>query len=227
MQARRWLVAFALLFLVTVPVQAGIFFNRHAKAKSADVPALVTALRTEQDERKRAAAAEKLRQYDPNAHPEIVPALVDAAMGDPKSGVRLEALQTLARYRPVSPQAGWALEQATVKDESMRVRFQARSLLWQYRMAGYRSPKADSPAARGPATRREPPLAAPAEAPAGTQGATVIAPASEAVSASGARPTYSRRVVTPRPTSSPLPPSTAEPPLLPKEGDGPDIKPPR
>src|SRR5262249_56649337 len=95
--------------------------------------------------------------------PTIVPALVDALMTDPKPGVRSEAAQSLSKLRPVSKEAGWALEQAVAKDASMRVRLQARSALLHYHLAGYRVGKEAAPA---PATTQsaEPPLAAPADA---------------------------------------------------------------
>ncbi len=142
------------------PAWAGIF-SKHSKINPAErVPALIASLRAEPDERKRTAAAEELRQYDPSMFPEIIPSLADAAQHDPKSGVRMEAIQSLAKLRPVSQRAGAAIEQAT-HDDSMRVRLQARTLLWQYHLAGYHGSK--TPDIGVPATTihtEEPPLAA-------------------------------------------------------------------
>jgi len=152
--------------LVTMagPAWAGLF-SKHKPNPAERVPTLIATLRAEPDERKRASAAEELRQYDPNMFPEIVPTLADIALRDPKSSVRLEAIQSLAKLRPVSQRAGSALEQAT-HDESGRVRFQARTLLWQYHLAGYRGGKTPDASGPGNAIRtEEPPLATPTEAP--------------------------------------------------------------
>src|SRR5262249_51646967 len=107
------------------------------------------------------------RHYDPKAFPEIVPVLVDIGLNDAKTGVRLEAVQSLGKLRPVSQQAGWALEQAVEKDSSMRVRLQARSLLIQYHLSGYRRSKnPDMPAPNGNHVKtEEPPLAVPPAEP--------------------------------------------------------------
>ena len=66
------------------------------------VPELILTLKTESDERKRAQAAEELREYDARTFTEIVPVLVDVLHNDKKSNVRLEALNSLSRLRPVS-----------------------------------------------------------------------------------------------------------------------------
>src|SRR6266851_1381773 len=145
--------------VIARPAHAGIF-SKHTKASPAErVPILIATLRAESDEHKRSAAAEELRQYDPAMFPEIIPSLADAAQHDPKSGVRMEAIQSLAKLRPVSQRAGAAIEQAT-HDESMRVRLQARTLLWQYHLAGYHGSKTPDIAmpANGIHTE-EPPLA--------------------------------------------------------------------
>jgi hypothetical protein len=151
--------------LMARPAEAGIF-SKHSKVNPADrVPALIATLRSDADERKRSSAAEELRQYDPAMFPEIIPTLADVAQHDPKSGVRIDALQSLAKLRPVSQRAGAAIEQAT-HDDTMRVRMQARTLLWQYHLAGYhgsKTPDVDVP----PATihTEEPPLAGQTELP--------------------------------------------------------------
>src|SRR5205085_8876672 len=110
------------------------------------------------DENKRARAAEELRQYDPAAFPDIVPVLIDVLVNDKKPAVRAEAAQSLGKLRPVSQQAGQALEYALTKDPSMRVRLQARSALMQYHWSGYRSAsKKDAPPP--PLESKEPPPA--------------------------------------------------------------------
>lgn len=163
---RPWMIlAVGLTAALARPASAGIFFNRHPKVDPAEqVPALVTALRTETDERKRADAAGRLREFDPASYPEIVPVLLDALQHDQKAGVRVEALQSLARIRPVSPDVGQALEQAAEHDSSFRVRIQARASLVQYRLAGYHGQKKEAsaePVAAPGAVSGEPPLADP------------------------------------------------------------------
>ncbi len=135
-------IASMILLAATTPlsVQAGLFFNKSEKAAGADrVSVLITTLKSDPSDSKRSSAAEALRRFDPSANPQIVPALVESAMSDPKAGVRLEALQSLSRLRPVSQQAGWALEQAAGNDSSMINRMRVRTMLWQYHLSGYRS----------------------------------------------------------------------------------------
>ena len=103
------------------------------------MPQLIAALRGEPDEHKRASAAEELRQFDIASFPEIVPALIDCALHDAETGVRIDAVQSLGKIRPVSQAAGWALEHVLSHDKSMRVRMQARTSLYQYYVSGYRS----------------------------------------------------------------------------------------
>lgn len=227
----RFLLVATALAVSSIPCRAGIFFGHHSRSKAADVPALVMALKTAPDERKRAAVAEEMRQFDPAAHPEIVPALIDAALGDAKAAVRYEAVQSLGRLRPVSQEAGRALELAASKDDSTRVRWQARTLLFQYRMAGYHSPKTDAPADR--AAHRESQMVAPGEPGPAPKGPVVIMAAPEPVRTAESRSPlhwlFTKGHSTPAATSTGTPsrfgPSTAEPPLLPREGDGPALPP--
>jgi hypothetical protein len=150
---------------LTSPASAGWIFHRQAKPDPTKrVPALIATLKGDGDERKRAAAAQELRNFDPAAFPDIVPVLIEAAQADPKSGVRMEATSSLAKFRPVSAQVGQTLEQVMEKDGSMRVRLHARNLLMQYHLSGYRSPKTpDGPAFKAPpgVKTEEPPLAEP------------------------------------------------------------------
>jgi hypothetical protein len=125
---------------LALPASAGILFGKKTKPNPAErVPELIVIVKTDKDESKRAAAAEELRQYDPSAHPDIVPVLIDVLMTDAKPSVRLEAAESLGKLRPVSQDAGWALEQAKDKDSSMRVRAKARYELLGYYWAGYHS----------------------------------------------------------------------------------------
>jgi hypothetical protein len=127
---------------LAVPAPAGIFFNRKPKPKPEErVPELVVTVKTDQDEHKRASAAGELRQYDPTTFKEIVPILVDVLKNDPQTSVRLEAASSLSHIRPVSQEAGVALEYAAAKDSALRVRMQAKKSLFYYRLSGYRSPK--------------------------------------------------------------------------------------
>lgn len=162
----RLLLLLAVPVWWTSPAAAGWIFHRQAKPDPAKrVPALIATLKGDADEKKRAAAAQELRNFDPAAFPDIVPVLIEAAQSDPKSSVRMEATSSLAKFRPVSAQVGQVLEQVMEKDGSMRARLHARNLLMQYHLSGYRSPKApDGPAFKAPSGARteEPPLADPA-----------------------------------------------------------------
>jgi hypothetical protein len=124
---------------LTVSAPAGPFSDKKAKQDPSErVSQLILAVKTDKDEDIRANAAHELREFDPAKHPEIVPILVEVLQNDQKPVVRTEAAATLAKFRPVSQEVGMALEQAT-KDSSFRVRWQARSSLMSYRLAGYRS----------------------------------------------------------------------------------------
>jgi hypothetical protein len=159
-----WLVPLVLLPLATGPTSAGVIFGKKKNQKPVPndrVPELLALVKTDGDESKRAAAAQELRQYDPGQYPMIVPMLVDVLMTDKKPGVRAEAAQSLGKMRPISQQAGMALEQAMSNDPSMRVRLQARSSLLQYHWSGYQGGKKDD---LTPQTK-EPPLAGDKAAP--------------------------------------------------------------
>ncbi len=125
---RFWRIPLVLISvgLLAVPAPAGILFGKKTKPNPAErVPELIVIVKTDKDESKRASAAEELRQYDPKAFAEIVPVLIDVLLSDPKPGVRSEAAESLGNLRPVSQEAGWALEQARDKDASWRVRTKA------------------------------------------------------------------------------------------------------
>src|SRR5436190_13190718 len=140
-RTRPLFVSLVLLSLAS-PAPAGIFSRSKPKANPAErVPELLIQLKTDKDEAKRAAAAEELRQFDPKAYPEIMATLIDALAKDASPAVRSEVATSIGKLRPISQQAGYALEQATANDGSMRVRMSARQALWQYHLIGYRSGK--------------------------------------------------------------------------------------
>ncbi|MFQ3592730.1 MAG: HEAT repeat domain-containing protein [Gemmataceae bacterium] len=140
----RTLLLAVCLGVVGGPLQAGSLFPWR-KAEKVDpkvrVPQLLQILQTDKDEFKRSDAIVELRQYDPAAFPDMIPALITVLFTDPRPGVRIDAAQTLSKLRPVNSTVGEALEQAMEKDASMRVRLQARSALLNYQWAGYRSVK--------------------------------------------------------------------------------------
>src|SRR5262249_39491260 len=138
------LLLFALIFAAPAPAQW--FFARKTKANPTQrVPELILLVKTDPDERKRAQAAEELREYDATTFTEIVPVLVDVLANDKKQSVRSEALTSLAKIRPVTTLAGQAMERAAAQDESLRVRWQAKSALPKYHLAGYSARKNEPP----------------------------------------------------------------------------------
>jgi hypothetical protein len=124
----------------STPAHAQGFFSKRPRPNPAErVPHLIVLVKTDPDERKRSQAAEELSNFDARTFAEIVPVLVDVAQHDQKPGVRQEALNSLARIRPVSQAAGQALERAAAQDDSWRIRLQAKSALMKYHLAGYSS----------------------------------------------------------------------------------------
>jgi hypothetical protein len=145
---RRFLLALGLTAGLALPAPAGIFFGKHAKPNPAErVPQLLATLRMDPDAGKRVSAAKELRDYDPKAFPEMVPTLIAVLKYDQKAAVREEIVQTLGKLRPISQEAGKALEEA-LSDPSWHVRWQARQTLWGYRVSGYRSSSKPEEASR-------------------------------------------------------------------------------
>ena len=208
---RLWLIV-TVLALSAAPGSAGIIFNRKPKPNPAErVPQLVYQLKTDKDDDKRAQAAEELRNFDAAAYPEIVNALVEAALGDPKPKVRSEAVQSLGKIRPISQRAGWALEQAAANDSAIRVQVQARSALVTYRMSGYRSANGEPPPEGRTLKTEEPPLAD-----------TVVVPTPPVKSTSAKKKIFQRQPApaTPAPvTPAPIAPPSPTPPAL----EGPEL----
>jgi hypothetical protein len=196
MTCRLFLLALGLVTALALPAPAGIFFGKRAKPNPAErVPQLLILVKTDADEDKRVSAAKELREFDPNAFPEMVPILIDVLKHDQQAAVRAETAQTLGKLRPISPQAGMALEEAA-GDSSWRVRWQVRQSLLGYRIGGYRSPP-------------KPEETAPPAPSAGKPGANRVPPA----------PAVKRGLLSPVPKTGPTvvpnetpPPPLAEPP---------------
>jgi HEAT repeats len=132
------------------PAPAGIFSRKPKPNPVERVPELLIQLKTSTDEAQRTAAAEELRQYDPKSYPDLIPGLIDALGRDASPAVRSEAAASLGRLRPISQQAGYALEKAQNNDSTVRVRLAARQALLQYHIVGYRAGKTqDAPATGG------------------------------------------------------------------------------
>lgn len=249
----RLLLVLVLLPVLARSVPAGIFFGKKGNKPSPNerVPELINQVMNDGDENKRVRAVEELRQYDPASFPYLVPVLVTVLINDKKPVVRAEAAHSLGKIRPISQEAGLALEQAQAKDSSMRVRLQARSALMQYHWAGYKSSGAEpSPLVQ----TKEPPLAGdPPPAPAPSPNPIVPAPfppstngqlqpipttplvptpapyapvPSKPVPVGSTYQTYpaptAPPVITTTPTAPPVAPVPQEPPLVPN-GGGPQL----
>jgi hypothetical protein len=219
MNRHRLFLVICLLGLAQATAQAGLFSKKPSKPEPKDrVPELLVIVKTDKDEHKRAAAATELRQYDPAAFPDIVPILIDVLMSDAKPAVRCEAAESLGKLRPVSKQAGWALEQALEKDSSTRVRMQARYTLLQYHWAGYKGSGKDAAVAES----KEPPLA-----PGDGQKPIATSPSrkqQKALKPGGETPAPPLAPLDSPPPSRPAPAGTNEPSLVPTQT--PPLKPP-
>lgn len=234
----RLVLLVVVLGVMADPARAGIFFNRKPKPQAPDrVPTLLSTLRTDPSEQKRAEAAEELRNFDGGVNPEIVPALIETALKDPQASVRIQAIQSLGKLRPISQFAGRAIEQAAANDPSMRVQLQARSALLQYRMSGYHSSKGDAvqPLPMRTIRTEEPPLAVPLETPPAIRHQPQPAPLPSGpaiVPSSASRPMRAAPVsatapVVPAPVQAP--PAIVPAPALatPPADDGPQLTAPR
>jgi hypothetical protein len=195
MKYYRLLLTLGLIAAFAAPAPAGLFFGKHAKPNPAErVPQLLGTLKTDPDAGKRASAAKELRAYDPTAFPELVPTLIDVLKHDPKAEVRVEVVQTLGKLRPISQEAGRALEEA-VNDSSWHVRWQARQTLLGYRISGYRSSSQPEEASR-PAGKPDP--SAPPAPPAKR---SLVLPGLKT------RPSLTPNETPPPPLADPLPPA--------------------
>lgn len=179
MLSRLWLVP-AVALALAAPAQAGIFRKTPKPDPAVHVPALVQTLKADRDEKARAAAAADLRDYDAKAFPDVLPALIEALATDPSSSVRSKAAESIGKVRPISPEAGYALEQAIDNDKSFQVRLSARTAIVQYRLLGFIG------AGKGEMTVQtaEPPLAA-GTGPKGAPGGTILRPTPSPVPVTG------------------------------------------
>jgi len=144
----------------TAPAPAQLFAKKVKPNPSQRVPELILILKTDPDEKKRAHAAEEIREYDATLFTEIVPVLVDVLQQDKKTSVRMEAVNSLAKIRPVNGLAGHALEKTAATDESWRVRLQAKTALTKYHWSGYSAAKTEMMPTSSKKATPEPPLAA-------------------------------------------------------------------
>jgi hypothetical protein len=97
---------------------------------------LLTILRSDLNEENRTHAAEELGKVDGSRYPEIIPLLIETMRSDPKPAVRAEVVDALAKIRPISKEAGKALD-AAKEDGSFKVRWHARTAARVYHSAGY------------------------------------------------------------------------------------------
>lgn len=167
MRIHLWILIVAMG--VPAVADAGVFGRRKAKGDPAQrVPALATTLLNDLSESRRAWAASELRRYDATKFPQIVGSLMYALRRDPSSSVRAAAAESLGKIRPTSRTVGRALDQAKSGDGSIRVRWAARTALWQYSLAGYRAEAAKPTPPPSKAQTGEPPLAGSGGGKAGT-----------------------------------------------------------
>jgi len=128
-----------------------------ANAASQRIAELIGAAQTDAEERKRAQAVGALRNFDGNTHPEVPAVLADVARSDKSAAVRQQAIESLAALRPTSQLAGQTLEWSAAQDPSWRVRWEAKTALLRYNLAGYSKTTPQGAPASQPSTQ-EPPL---------------------------------------------------------------------
>ena len=157
MKWMRLMLPLVVLSGLVLPAQAQIF-NRKPRL-TMQVPELIVTAKTDPDERRRAAAVEQLRESDLRAYPDITGVLIEILLNDsgPKGTVKLEAVRSLSKVRPVSQLIGQAMQQAALNDDNWRVRLQAKTAMW---MMGYHGDGKGALAADPKGmTMTEPPLA--------------------------------------------------------------------
>ena len=152
------MLLFAAALAWASPAPAQWIFKKAKVNPLQRVPELIVTVKTDADDRKRAHAAEELRDYDTTKFTEIVPVLADVLLHDKKQNVRLEALASLSRIRPLSTTAGQALEKAAANDEVLRVRLHAKAALTKYHLAGYSPKKGETISTSSKMSTNEPPL---------------------------------------------------------------------
>lgn len=156
MTGRAPALLLALAFAAPATANGLDFFKR--PKSDTQVKRLVETAKLDVDDKKRQAAVAELREADPRTHTDVIPALIAALQKDSSSAVRKDAAETIASYKLVYPLAGLALEAASELDTAREVRDAAKEALWEYHLAGYRSPRG----ANGIAGQtEEPPIARP------------------------------------------------------------------
>ena len=187
-----------------VPASAGPFRRSPKPDPAVQVPALLETLKNDKDDRARARAASALDEFDGKAFPDILPALSTALATDPSPSVREDAAVAIAKIRPITPQAGYALEQALATDKSVMVKVSVRRALVVYRFLGYFG------GSRGDLSEQssEPPLAS----------GTPIGPGKTVLRPTPTPAPFSPTLVVPTPTPvgpKPTPGQSTEPPVVP------------
>lgn len=160
MRLRYFVLVTLIVGVTSAEGRAAGLFKKTSKPDPAEhVPVLIKTLKSEPDERKRATAAEELREFDSKTFPEIIPALIEALRNDGSVSVRSESVNSIGKLRPVTQVAGYALEQAAQNDPSIRVRLAAKTTLAQWTLFhGFRPGR---PPESNATQTEEPPLALP------------------------------------------------------------------
>jgi HEAT repeats len=213
MKRLHGILVLVILLAWTAPAPAQLFAKKVKPNPSQRVPELILILKTDPDEKKRAHAAEEIRDYDATLFTEILPVLVEVLQQDKKMNVRMEAVNSLAKIRPVNGMAGHALEKAAGNDESWRVRLQAKTALTKYHWSGYSAAKTDMLPTPSKKTTAEPPLA------------TLAPPVIPNVAPNDAPPRPLPLTPASGPIARPLPtgPPNDAPPALPTAPNGPNM----
>jgi hypothetical protein len=202
--------------------RAGPFSRKPKPDPVEHVPALIKTLESDADERKRENAAVDLRDYDSRTFPAILPALIESLKNDPSHAVRHEAVNTIGKIRPITQEAGFAIEQAAANDHSFRVRAAAKATLAQWIIFGHRptpTPELNQ--------TEEPPLAQPLPKLGNSPRTSATSPAGPAAKPDdAAAPVLPLMPTPPKPTSRPLFPlfsSRSKPDVV----EGPVLNPPK
>ena len=134
----RYLMVPLLLAIFVSDGNANPFFKRTPKPEAEQyVPVLIKTLKSDPDEKKRAVAAELLREFDVKAFPDILPALIDALKDDTSSAVRLEALKSIGRQHPITQPMIFAVQNAK-NDPSKQVRSATKDIAIRWLFHGIR-----------------------------------------------------------------------------------------
>ena len=126
----------ALALVITLVLVGGARAGDKKALTAERVGQLLTILRSDLNEDNRTHAAEELGRADGNRFPEVTVLLIEALKSDPKPSVRAEVVDSLAKIRPVTKEAGKALD-AAKEDGSFKVRWHARTAVRVYHSAGY------------------------------------------------------------------------------------------